>query len=62
MSKDIPKVAEVIRHWMPDASEEEQIEATENLRGYLAVVNRIVLHLESEGKLQKPKEENTKND
>ena len=61
MGKDIPKVAEVVCHWMPKATEEEQIKATVNLRNYLAVAYRIVLRLEAEGKLQRPKKEDTKN-
>ena len=62
MSKDIPKVAEVVRHWMPDASEEELEEATVTLRNYLAVIYRTVLRLEAEGQLQKPKKEDPEND
>jgi len=53
MSKDIPKIADVVRHWMPEASEEELEEATVILRNYLTVIYRIVLRLESEGKLLK---------
>lgn len=51
----IPKVAEAVKLWMPDASEEEQIEASENLRRYLEVIHRIVLQLEAEGRLRKDK-------
>lgn len=47
----LPPVAELIKHWMTDASEADQIEATENLRRYLAVMYRIFLRLEAEGKL-----------
>ena len=47
----IPEVAEVVRHWMPDATEEEQKVATNNMRNYLAAVYRIVLRLEAEGRL-----------
>lgn len=47
----IPEIASAVRHWMPNASEEEQIKATVRLRRYLAVVYRIYLRLEAEGKL-----------
>nr|SPS05224.1 protein of unknown function [Candidatus Nitrotoga fabula] len=47
----IPEVADIVRHWMPDASEEELREATVNFRNYLAVIYRIFLRLEREGKL-----------
>lgn len=62
MSKDIPKAAEFVRHVMPDATEEEQIEATENFRNYLKVVYRIFLRLEAEGKLPEIPPEKLKND
>lgn len=49
--KPIPEIAEIVRHWMPDACESELKAATVNLRKYLAVVYRIFLELESEGRL-----------
>jgi len=60
--KPIPEIAEVVRHWMPDANEEELKTATVNLRNYLAVIYRIVLRLESEGRLTKPRDKFSIND
>jgi hypothetical protein len=54
--KPIPEIAEAVRLWMPDASEEEQKQATVNLRNYLAVIYRIVLRLEAEGRLGKSRD------
>ena len=50
-NKNIPEIAEIVRHWMPNASEEELKEATVNFRAYLAVLYRIFLRLEAEGRL-----------
>jgi hypothetical protein len=47
----IPEIADIVRHWMPDASEDELREATINLREYLAVIYRIFLRLEAENRL-----------
>ncbi|MDP1549305.1 MAG: hypothetical protein Q8L97_03975 [Nitrosomonas sp.] len=47
----IPEIADIVRHWMPDASEDELKEATVNLREYLAVIYRIFLRLEAENRL-----------
>jgi hypothetical protein len=47
-TKPAPEIAEVIRHWMPHASEDRQKAATVNLRGYLAVIYRIACRLEAE--------------
>ncbi len=55
MKTEIPEVADIVRRWMPDASEEELKEATVNFRDYLAVIYRIFLRLESEGKLDQIK-------
>lgn len=52
----IPEIAIVVRRWMPNASDEELKEATINLRRYLAVVYRIFLRLEAEGKLPEPRD------
>lgn len=49
--KQPPEIAEIVRHWMPNASEEELKEATVNFRAYLAVLYRIFLRLEAEGRL-----------
>jgi len=46
-----PEIAETVRHWMPEASDEELKEATINFREYLGVVYRIFLRLEAEGRL-----------
>lgn len=46
-----PEISPLVRKWMPDASETELIEATENLRRYLGVVYRIYCRLKEEGKL-----------
>ena len=50
-NKNIPEIAEIVRHWMPNASDEELKEATVNFRAYLAVLYRIFLRLEAEGRL-----------
>jgi hypothetical protein len=47
----IPEIADIVRHWMPDASEDELKEATVNFREYLAVIYRIFLRLEAENRL-----------
>jgi hypothetical protein len=58
----IPEIATVVRRWMPDASDAELKEATINLRCYLAVVYRIFLRLEAEGKLPEPRDNFRKDD
>lgn len=58
----IPEIATVVRRWMPEASDEELKEATINLRRYLAVVYRIFLRLEAEGKLPKPRDNSGEDD
>ncbi len=50
MREPIPEITPVVRRWMPNASDDELKEATINLRRYLAVVYKIFLRLESEGK------------
>lgn len=50
-NQNIPEIAEIVRHWMPDASDEELKEATVNFRAYLAVLYQIFLRLEAEGRL-----------
>jgi len=47
----IPEIADIVRHWMPEASEDELKEATINFREYLAVIYRIFLRLEAEDRL-----------
>jgi len=47
----IPEIADIVRHWMPEASEDELKEATVNFREYLAVIYRIFLRLEAENRL-----------
>jgi hypothetical protein len=49
--QEIPEISDIVKHWMPEASEEEQKEATKNVREHLAVVYRIFLRLEREGKM-----------
>ena len=49
--KEPPEIAEIVRHWMPNDSDEELKEATVNFRAYLAVLYRIFLRLEAEGRL-----------
>lgn len=46
-----PEIAEIVQHFMPDASDEELKQATVNFRAYLAVLYRIFLRLEAEGRL-----------
>lgn len=50
-NQNITEIAEIVHHWMPDASEDELKEATVNLREYLAVIYRIFLRLEAENRL-----------
>lgn len=50
-NQNIPEIAEIVRHWIPDASDEELKEATVNFRAYLAVLYRIFLRLEAENRL-----------
>ncbi len=50
-NQNIPEIAEIVRHWMPNASDEELKEATVNFRAYLAVLYRIFLRLEAENRL-----------
>ncbi|MGK2957403.1 MAG: hypothetical protein ACSLFB_03175 [Acidimicrobiales bacterium] len=47
----IPEISPLVRHWMPEADEDELKEATSNLRGFLTIVHRIFLRLEAEGRL-----------
>lgn len=56
MRESIPEITPVVRRWMPNASDDELKEATINLRRYLAVVYRIFLRLEAEGKLPEPRD------
>lgn len=46
-----PKISPLVKKWMPDASESELEEATENFRRYLAVAYRVYERLEREGRL-----------
>ena len=54
MREPIPEIAQAVKYWMPDATEEEQKRATVNLRRYLAVVYQIYLRFEREGKFPLP--------
>lgn len=47
MQSDKPYVAPFIRRLMPDASEEEILEASENLRGYLKILYGLFLEQEA---------------
>ncbi len=49
--KEPPEIADIVRYFMPDANDEELKEATINFRDYLAVLYRIFLRLEAEGRL-----------
>lgn len=49
--KQPPEIAEIVRYFMPEASDNELKEATVNFRAYLAVLYRIFLRLEAEGRL-----------
>jgi len=55
MKTETPEIAEIVRNLMPDANEEDLKEATVNFRAYLAVLYRIFLRLESEGRLDEIK-------
>ncbi|UYN96065.1 MAG: hypothetical protein KIT25_03730 [Enhydrobacter sp.] len=48
MSQEQPYVAPFIRRRMPDASEEDILAASENLRAYLKLLYGIFLHQEVE--------------
>ncbi len=48
MNHHIPEISPLIEKWMPEATEEEQIKATKNFRGYLNLVYQIFLRLEDE--------------
>ncbi len=47
----LPEINPLVLELMPHASPEEQKQATQNLRKYIAIVHRIFLRLEAEGKL-----------
>jgi len=47
----LPEISPLIEELMPHASLEEQKQATQNLRNYIAIGHRIFLRLEAEGKL-----------
>lgn len=49
--KEPPEIAEIVQYFMPDAGDKELKEATVNFRAYLAVLYRIFLRLEAEGRL-----------
>ncbi|MBI2755075.1 MAG: hypothetical protein HYX46_16395 [Betaproteobacteria bacterium] len=51
-----PLVAKFIEMRLPNASPEEQIKATEDLREFLAVAYRVYLRLKREGKLPQPRD------
>jgi hypothetical protein len=51
MDNEMPPVATLVQKLMPNASLEEQIEATEHFRAYLKVVYNIFLRYEAEGRL-----------
>ncbi len=55
--KNIPKVTPLVLKYMPHATLEEQIEATENLRAYLRVHYRIFLRREGEERFDTLKDE-----
>ena len=57
-----PEIAEIVRYFMPDASDEELKEATVNFRAYLAVLYRVFLRLEAEGRLHEIRDFPKKND
>ena len=57
METEIPKISPAVRQWMPDATEEELIHATERLRGFLTVAYRIFRRLEAEGYYDATEEE-----
>jgi hypothetical protein len=58
MREPIPEIAEAVKHWIPNATEEEQKKATVNLRGFLEVMYRVYLRLKSEGKIPKAYDKN----
>ncbi len=49
--REIPPISPLVREWMPNASEEELVQGTVQLSRFLAVLYRVFLRLESEGKL-----------
>ena len=50
---ELPPISEFVRGLMPDESEAELIDATNNLREYLAVIYRITLRREAEERSKK---------
>lgn len=55
-------ISPLVRRWMPDASKEEQIEASANLRRYLEVIYRIYLRLYREGRFPLRRDRNLPHD
>ena len=51
----VPLVLPFVRKLLPNASEQELIEATENVRRYVFQLYRIAVRLQKEGKLPLPK-------
>lgn len=58
----LPEVSDLVRSWMPDASHEELVEATNNLHEYLAVIYRITLRREAEEKYSMQRDNSGRND
>lgn len=48
LNRDDSDVSPLIKRWMPEASRNEQIEATRNFRAYMRVLYRIYLRIEQE--------------
>lgn len=51
MKAEKPEIAEIVRYWIPNDSEEELKEATINFRAYIEVLYRIFERLDREGRL-----------
>lgn len=60
--KEPPDIAEIVRYFMPNSGDEELKEATVNFRAYLAVIYRIFLRLEAEGRLDEIRDFTENND
>ncbi len=57
-----PTISKLIIALLPDASSEEQLEAEQNFRDFLAVAYRMYLRLEEERKSNRPRDKITEDD
>jgi hypothetical protein len=60
MNQPNDHIAPLVKRLLPHASQTEKMDATENLRAYVAILYRIFRRLESEAKLPGRRDKNTK--